>query len=112
MVHPSLKAGNEGWCFTAGNDIQDVISAEVNKDLLKSLNEQADLRRVELIRYHKLGVIKTRILDFTGMSVFDVLMACLRFYKHRGIRRHIGDHKFFEGFMTPPNNIAITFLGS
>jgi hypothetical protein len=112
MVHPSLEAGNEGWCFSAGDTIQKVIKNEVNKELLKTLNDQADLRRVQLIRYCKNGVTKTRVLDFTGFTVFEVLIACLTFYQHRGIRRHIGSHSFFEGFMIPPDNLPINFLGS
>jgi hypothetical protein len=41
---------------------------------------------------------KYRLIDFTGTTNEQAIKKILTFYKHKTIRRGVGDHIFFEGF--------------
>ncbi len=55
---------------------------------------------------------KYRLVDFTGTSNKEAIEKILKFYKHKTIRKLIGDHIFFEGFHKDSNGYEIIHLGS
>lgn len=97
--------------FTIDDKMEDIIKDVENKHLLQYLGEPAELRRVCLWSNYHEG--KSRILDFTGLTVFEVIQRVLLFYKHKTYNRLMGDHRFFQGFYRcKEGELPILSLGS
>jgi hypothetical protein len=84
-----VEGGASPVCFSV---VESVSLGYVPKERME---EPAGLGKVLLISNWP---DKYRCLDFTGLTNLEVVHRIQTFYKHKTIRRMIGDHTEFEGF--------------
>lgn len=101
MAYP---LNNFTFCVT--DDFSDI---EFTEEQLVLLNEPSELTFVLLCS--DWWKQKYRELDFINTTNRQAIHKILTFYKHKTIRRLVGDHIFFEGFDTV-NDMTIISLGS
>jgi len=75
-----------------------VVMEELPSEQYDLLDEPSGLTKVMLLsdwwkQTH-------RLVDFTGTTNKEAIQKILYFYQHKGHRRGVGDHIFFEGFDT------------
>ena len=114
MIHHSFDVTKLGptWQFSAGATIEEIIKDPDHVELLECLAEPAELSQVLLCCSYKFfAARKWRSLDFTGLTVFEVLQRLVKFYSNKSFRRRLGDHHFFEGFENQTTH-ATSYMGS
>ena len=115
MIHHSFDVTKNGltWNFSAGDTIEEIIEDPDHHYLLMCLSEPAELTEVLLCcSYKSFATRKWRKLDFTGLTVFEVLQRLVKFYSNKTFRRSLGDYHFFEGFVQADNDITVNVMGS
>ena len=85
MFHHSFDVENHAWYFSLGDTIEEIINSPRNKHLLSSLAEPAEITYV----LHK-SKGSMRLLNFTDLTVFEVLQRLVKFYSHKTIKRMLG----------------------
>ena len=114
MIHHSFDITKNclNWNFSAGDTIEEIIKDPDHHDLLIYLAEPAGLTEVLLCCSYKFfATRKWRKLDFTGLTVFEVLQRLVKFYSNKTFRRRLGNHHFFEGFESHSTH-ATSVMGS
>jgi len=115
MIHHSFDVTKLGptWQFSAGDTIEEIIKEPDHVELLACLAEPAGLTEVLLCKsLRDFDNPRYRRLDFTGLTVFEVLQRLVKFYSHKTFRRLLGDHHFFEGFEQAENGFVRSVMGS
>jgi hypothetical protein len=115
MTHHSFDVTKLGptWQFSAGDTIEEIIKDPSHKELLETLAEPAGFTEVILCKSYRRDESRGfRSLDFTGLTVFEVLQCLVRFYSNKTFMRLLGDHHFFEGFEQIGNGLPISVMGS
>ena len=103
MFHHSFDVENHAWYFSLGDSIEEIINSPRNKHLLSSLAEPAGFTNVLL---HKSKAFA--LLNFTDLTVFDVLQRLVKFYSHKTTKRMLGGaDTTFCGFEKVNNSDSI-----
>lgn len=106
MFHHSFDVENHSWNFSLGATIEEIINDPRHALLLETLAEPAGMTYVLMHKSKKVATYKR--LNFTGLTVFEVLQRLVKFYSHKTIRRLLGGADTIFMGLEQKNNQGIT----